>query len=276
MELTIGFSPCPNDTFIFDAMVHQKVDTEGLSFKVHMADVEELNSLAFQNKLQITKLSFHAFLFLVKDYVLLNSGSALGKGVGPLLISKKTMDTDELSKMMVGIPGKFTTANLLLSLAYPEIKLKKEMLFSDIEDALIAEKIDLGLIIHENRFTYKEKGLKKIRDLGEFWEEKSAEIIPLGGIVCKRSLNKEIQLKVDRIIRRSIEFARENPEKVQGFIQENAQEMSKDVLKKHIDLYVNEYSISLGTQGRKAVDSLFAMAEQSKLIKKNNYKIYID
>ena len=172
MTLSLGFSPCPNDTFIFDAMIHHKIDTEGLDFLVSFDDVETLNQKAFRQELDITKLSFHAYAYVTDNYVLLNSGSALGFGVGPLLISKTelTNPNSEIGKLRIGIPGKYTTANFLLSLAYPEAENKTEMLFSEIEDALNNNRIDVGLIIHENRFTYLEKGFKKVRDLGEFWE----------------------------------------------------------------------------------------------------------
>lgn len=275
-ELTLGFSPCPNDTFIFDAMVHKKVDTEGLDFKVQMADVEELNRMAFQEKLDITKLSFHAFLYLTEHYSLLNSGSALGKGVGPLLLSKKPITDRDLSNLSVAVPGKFTTANLLLSLAYPELESKKIMLFSEIEEAVLNGYVDLGLIIHENRFTYLQKGLVKIEDLGEYWEEKTEQLIPLGGIVCRRNMDPELQQKIDRVIKRSIEYAYDNPDSGMDYILQNSQEMEIEVVKKHIDLYVNKYSIALGEEGRHSVEALFEMAEERGLIKSKTDKIFID
>lgn len=275
-ELTLGFSPCPNDTFIFDAMVHKKVDTEGLDFKVQMADVEELNRMAFQEKLDITKLSFHAFLYLTEHYSLLNSGSALGKGVGPLLLSKKPITDRDLSNLSVAVPGKFTTANLLLSLAYPELESKKIMLFSEIEEAVLNGYVDLGLIIHENRFTYLQKGLVKIEDLGEYWEEKTEQLIPLGGIVCRRNMDPELQQKIDRVIKRSIEYAYDNPDSGMDYILQNSQEMEIEVVKKHIDLYVNKYSIALGEEGRHSVETLFEMAEERGLIKSKTDKIFID
>ena len=252
-KLSIGFSPCPNDTFIFDAMVHQKVDTEGLEFDVIMDDVEALNEMAFAKKLDITKLSYHAFAYCVDDYQLLNAGSALGNGVGPLLIAKRQISEADLAQATIAIPGQYTTANLLFSLAYPQSKSKIPMLFSDVEDAVIAGAVDAGLIIHENRFTYEDKGLIKLKDLGEFWEELSGHPIPLGGIVIRRELEYALQQKVDRVLKRSLEYAFANTEDVLPFVKDFAQEMDQDVMLKHIGLYVNEFTLDLGQKGRDAI-----------------------
>ena len=277
MTLSLGFSPCPNDTFIFDAMIHHKIDTEGLDFLVSFDDVETLNQKAFRQELDITKLSFHAYAYVTDNYVLLNSGSALGFGVGPLLISKTelTNPNSEIGKLRIGIPGKYTTANFLLSLAYPEAENKTEMLFSEIEDALNNNLIDVGLIIHENRFTYLEKGFKKVRDLGEFWEELTSCPIPLGGIVIKRSLPDETKKIVNRVIRRSVEFAFENPKSGLDFIRSHAQEMSEEVMYKHIGLYVNKYSIDLGDEGRRAVSVLFDAAAMLNIIPKPTKHLFL-
>ena len=277
MTLSLGFSPCPNDTFIFDAMIHHKIDTEGLDFSVSFDDVETLNQKAFRQELEITKLSFHAYAYVTDNYVLLNSGSALGFGVGPLLISKTelTNPNSEIGKLRIGIPGKYTTANFLLSLAYPEAENKTQMLFSEIEDALNNNLIDVGLIIHENRFTYLEKGFKKVRDLGEFWEELTSCPIPLGGIVIKRSLPDETKKIVNRVIRRSVEFAFENPKSGLDFIRSHAQEMSEEVMYKHIELYVNKYSIDLGDEGRRAVSVLFDAAATLNIIPKPTKHLFL-
>jgi 1,4-dihydroxy-6-naphthoate synthase len=270
MNLMLGFSPCPNDTFIFDALIHHKIDTEGLEFDVSFDDVETLNRKAFSEKLDITKLSFHAYSYAAKQYVLLDAGSALGFGVGPLLISKREISKSEIenskSEILIGIPGKYTTANFLLSLAYPHAINKIEMLFSDIEDALLKDEIDLGLIIHENRFTYQNKGLKKVMDLGEYWENLTGCAIPLGGIVIKRNLPDDIKHKVNRVLRRSVEFAFQNPKSGLDFIRKHAQEMSEEVMYKHIELYVNKYSVNLGKEGRKAVRLLFDIALEKGVI----------
>lgn len=261
MKLTLGFSTCPNDTFIFDALVHHKIDTEGLKFEVTFGDVEKLNKWAFQGKLDVTKLSYYAFTFCVEDYALLDSGSALGNNCGPLLIKKpETILTPE-SK--IAIPGEHTTANMLLGIALPEYKNKIEVLFSDIEEAILTNKVDAGLIIHENRFTYQDKGLEKAKDLGEFWEEETQLPIPLGGIVVKRALPLEIQQKLERVLRRSVEFAFENSNSSADYVRHHAQEMEKEVLDAHINLYVNDYSISLGDKGRKAVEMVFEKTGKS-------------
>ena len=266
MKLTLGFSPCPNDTFIFDALIHHKIDTEGLEFEVCFDDVETLNQKALKGELDITKLSFHAFAYVANQYALLDSGSALGFGVGPLLISKKKFKGDLSPDLKVGIPGKYTTANFLLGIAYPGLQKKEMMVFSEIEAALIEEKIDLGLIIHENRFTYQDKDLHKIIDLGDYWEQLTGCAIPLGGIVINRNIDKVIQLKVNRLIRRSVEYAFANPKSCIEFIKQHAQEMEEAVMYKHIELYVNKYSINLGAEGRKAIDTLFNLAQERNLI----------
>lgn len=282
MKLTLGFSPCPNDTFIFDALIHHKIDTEGLSFEVSFDDVETLNQKAMQGELDITKLSFHAFAYVIDKYALLHAGSALGFGVGPLLICRKDRAAAIEAQLKtgnhdlnVGIPGKYTTANFLLGVAYPNLTNKREMVFSEIEDALIDGQIDLGLIIHENRFTYQDKGLHKIVDLGSYWEQLTDCAIPLGGIVINRNLSLAIQQKVNRLIRKSVEFAFANPKSGIDFIRQHAQEMDEAVMYKHIELYVNQYSIDLGAEGRKAIDTLFTMATKNKVIPTFEQDLYV-
>jgi 1,4-dihydroxy-6-naphthoate synthase len=280
MKLSLGFSPCPNDTFIFDALIHKKIDTEGIEFDVFFEDVETLNKKVFKNEPDISKLSFHAFAYAINNYALLDAGSALGHGVGPLLISKKETFTDknidQRSDLIIGIPGEFTTANFLLNLAYPALQNKKIMVFSEIETALLNNSIDLGLIIHENRFTYQDKGLHKIVDLGDYWERATGLPIPLGGIVINRRIEAKVQKTVDRLIRKSIEFAFENPKSGIDFIKVHAQEMNEEVMYKHIDLYVNNYSISLGEKGREAVNFLFNKASKLELIPEINHPIFVE
>ena len=261
MKLTLGFSPCPNDTFIFDALVHHKIDTEGLMFEVVFADVEQLNKWAFQGKLDVTKLSYNAFTYCVSDYVLLDSGSALGNNCGPILIKKPNTILKKESK--IAIPGKYTTANMLLNIAFPKNQNKVETIFSEIENQVLEGKVDAGLIIHENRFTYKDKGLNKVSDLGEFWEKETGLPIPLGGIVVKRELPLSEQKKIERVIRKSVEYAFENPSSSADFVKCHAQEMEKKVVDAHIALYVNDYSISLGKKGREAVKLLFKKSGHS-------------
>lgn len=278
MKLSLGFSPCPNDTFIFDALIHHKIDTEGLEFEVFMDDVETLNQKAFQAQLDITKLSFHAFAKVISDYVLLDSGAALGFGVGPLLIAKQAYSIEQVreqAKLKVGIPGEHTTANFLLGIAFPELQNKTPMVFSEIEDALLQGKIDLGLIIHENRFTYQDRGLNKVIDLGEYWEKLTGMPIPLGGIMMNRKHPIELQNQVNRLIRKSVEYAFANPQSGIDFIKCHAQEMSEEVMYQHINLYVNEFSVDLGQAGRAAVEVLFQHAVDRGIIKAPQKPIFL-
>jgi len=266
MNFTLGFSPCPNDCFIFDALIHKKIDTQGVDFTVVMEDVEALNNRAFNQELDITKLSYHAFLYLTNYYALLNSGSALGFNCGPLLVKNAKSEIQDIDTASIAIPGKYTTANFLLSLAFPNAKNKKEVLFSDIEEAVLSHKVDAGLLIHENRFTYQEKGLEKIIDLGEFWESLIHAPIPLGGIVVKRNVDSVFQKTIDSLIKQSVEFAFANPESCMPFVKKHAQEMSEAVMKKHIALYVNNFSIDLGITGKNAIQLLFDKAIGKKII----------
>jgi len=277
-KISIAYSYCPNDTFIFDAMVHHKIDTEGLTFEVIMGDVEDLNNLAFKNTADVTKLSFHAFGHLTHNYILLNSGSALGRGCGPLLITRPEMmdKIDQINNWLIGIPGKNTTANFLLGLAFPNAKNKKSLVFSDIENELLEGKIDAGLIIHENRFTYQQKGLVKIKDLGEFWEEQYALPIPLGGIAANRRLPLETIRKIDRVLRKSIEFAFQNPNESKLYVQQHAQELSEEVCKKHIDLYVNDFSVDLGSEGIFAVETLMKKGQELGILEKLHLPLVVD
>ncbi|MEL6394077.1 MAG: 1,4-dihydroxy-6-naphthoate synthase [Bacteroidota bacterium] len=264
--MTIGFSPCPNDTFIFDALVHGRIDLEGLTFEPILADVEELNRMAANGELDVTKLSYHAFGHLSKQYKLLNAGSALGRGVGPLLVSTKSMSSEEIAHSKIAIPGNWTTANFLLGIAYPKAQNKTEVLFSDIEDAVLSGEYDAGLLIHENRFTYEQRGLIKLADLGEFWEQSTGRPIPLGGIAVKRDRPAEVQKKIDRLVKKSLEYAYQNPEAALPYIREHAQAMDLKVMQAHIDLYVNQYSLDLGDEGREAVQHLLSKGRELQLI----------
>lgn len=265
-KIKLGFSTCPNDTFIFDAMVHHKIDTEGLEFEILLADVEELNQMAFETQLDVTKLSYHAYAHLWEKYNILNSGSALGRNNGPLLISKHKIYPDEVKDLKIAIPGKNTTANLLFTIAYPEAKNKIEYLFSDIEEAIHSNEVDAGLIIHETRFTYEKDGFNKIVDMGEFWEKTTQSPIPLGGIVVRKDLDKAIQEKIDRVLKRSIEYAFKNPQSSVQYMKQYAQDMNDDVMRQHIQLYVNDFSFDLGAEGKKAIYTLYEKAFELKLI----------
>jgi 1,4-dihydroxy-6-naphthoate synthase len=278
MLLTLGFSPCPNDCFVFDAIVNKRIDLEGLEFDVQLGDVETLNRNAFEGNIDITKLSYHAFAYCTEKYVLLDAGSALGRNCGPLLISKRKITPEEIAAgdLSIAIPGEYTTANFLMGLAFPKATDKTEVVFSEIENAVIEGEFDAGLIIHENRFTYEAKGLKKIIDLGEYWESTTKAPIPLGGIVVKRSLPDEVKAKINRVLKKSVEFAFANRSASLPYVREHAQEMSEEVMYKHIDLYVNEFSVDLGKEGRKAVTTLFKKAKENGLIPASSIKIFLD
>lgn len=270
MKFTLGFSPCPNDTFIFDAMVNGKINTHGLEFECVMEDVETLNQWAKEEKLDITKLSYNTFLQTVYHYALLHSGSALGKGVGPLLIARTNLSLDNASELRIAIPGINTTANLLLSLALPNAGNKTELIFSEIEQAVLDGTFDAGLIIHESRFTYQQKGLVKLMDLGDWWENEMNAAIPLGGIVMKRSYSKDVIATVDRVLKSSIEYAWKHYPELTAFVTTHSQEMEEQVMRQHIELYVNEYTTDLGEQGRHAIQTLFSRAKDAGLINATN------
>lgn len=279
MTLTLGFSPCPNDTFIFDALVNRGLDTGDLRFEPVLEDVETLNRWAFEGKLHVTKLSYSAFLHLTDSYALLRSGSALGRGVGPLLLSRAPMPegTDlatGIESARIAIPGKQTTANLLLTLAFPQAKDKTEILFSDIEAAVLRGDFDAGLVIHESRFTYAARGLHKLLDLGDWWEQETGAAIPLGGIVARRDLPQRVIAKVDSLLRQSIEAAWKKYPHLSPYITAHAQEMDESVMRQHIALYVNEHTSDLGAEGRAAVEMLFKKAVEAGVIERMAEKIF--
>lgn len=254
MKLTLGFSPCPNDTFVFDALVNGKIDTEGLSFEPHLEDIQTLNAWAAEGKLDITKLSFPAFFAQSSRYAMLYSGAALGKGVGPLLVAKKKMDLRDVEQSKIAIPGENTTANFLLTYAFRSAKNKVPMLFSAIEDAVCEGKVDAGVIIHENRFTYQKKGLQRVCDLGEIWEQRENAPIPLACIAIKKNISAEVKQKVDRLIRKSVEYAFAQYPQLSPYVAEHAQAMDEDVMRQHIQLYVNEHTVQLGDEAKAAIE----------------------
>jgi len=259
MTFTLGFSPCPNDTFIFDALVNKKIDTEGLDFEVLLEDVETLNQWALQGKLDISKISYGVLPLVLDRYDLLDAGGALGKGVGPLLIANSRIPVSELPDRTIAIPGERTTAHLLFSLAFPQARQKKFMIFSAIEEAVLTGQVDCGVIIHENRFTYQQKGLVKLMDLGEFWEETTGAPIPLGGIILRKGEDPGLQKKINSLIRKSLEYAFAHYPSLPDYVKQHSQEMDEHVMRQHIDLYVNNYSLSLGEEGKKAVQTLLDM-----------------
>jgi 1,4-dihydroxy-6-naphthoate synthase len=279
MNLTIGLSPCPNDTFIFDAMLNGKIDTEGLTFTYQLEDVETLNRLAKTGSLDISKISYGALPPLLPYYRVLNAGGALGRGVGPVFISKKfdTTSNLDLSTMAVALPGIHTTAHLLFSLAYPEVKNKSFIPFHEIEAAVLQDTVDAGVIIHENRFTYQEKGLNKLADLGEVWEKNTGHPIPLGGIVARRNYDLSLLQKINRIIYNSLAYAFANHQVLPDFVTTNAQEMSEEIMRNHIDLYVNDFSLNLGTIGKFAVLKLLEVSNQiHSYTEGGDFEVFID
>lgn len=261
MKYTLAFSPCPNDTFIFDALVNHKIDTDGISFDVQLEDVETLNEWALQGRMDFSKISYGVLHLVKEQYLLLNSGGALGKGVGPLLVSKnKVHNIQTIDHLKIAIPGKHTTAYLLFLMAFPKAKNTVFKVFNQIEDAVLSGEVDAGVIIHENRFTYEQKGLVKLMDLGAFWEASQHIPIPLGGIIAKKTIDPIIINKVDLLIRKSIEYAFIHYPKISDYVRKHAQEMSDDTMQKHIELYVNNFSIDLGDEGKKAVQALTSIA----------------
>ena len=262
--LALGFSPCPNDTFIFDALVNGRVDTGGLRFEPVLEDVQTLNQWELEGRLDVTKISYGVLPLIAKDYLLLDSGGALGRGVGPLLVARPDRADLQPEKATVAIPGEHTTANLLFSLAYPQVARKRYMLFSEIEEAVRSGVVDAGVIIHEGRFTYQAKGLVKLRDLGEHWEEETGSPVPLGGIVARRSLGEQVARDVDGLIRKSVEQALGAYPLITDYVKRHAQEMDEAVMRQHVDLYVNDFSVGMGEGGRSAVRKLLEVYARAR------------
>lgn len=275
MKLTLGFSPCPNDTFIFEAMVHGRVDTEGLEFDWFLADVEELNRRALEGAVDITKMSYHAYARAAAGYLILDSGSALGRSNGPLVVSRRRILPDELDNAVIAIPGRYTTANLLFSIFWPGATTKLEYLFSDIPEAVLSGEADAGLIIHETRFTYRSMGLSLVADTGMMWEKMTGLPVPLGGIMVSRKLDPVVAAKVGRTIRRSIAYARTSPGESTDFIRRHARETEEEIAREHINLYVNDFSLSLGEEGRQAIRKLFAIAQEKCVIESLPERIFL-
>jgi len=272
--LSIGYSTCPNDTFIFDALINGKIDTQGYTFETILTDVEELNVKSFDESLDITKLSIFAYSQVADKYQILDAGSALGTKNGPLLISKKKINVYQLEKYKIAIPGKHTTANFLLTALFPNITDTVEMVFSDIIPAMERGDVDAGVIIHETRFTYQQLGFSKVLDLGQRWERKTGLPIPLGCIAIRRSLPEDIKMQINTLIRKSIEQAFINPEGALPYCKKYSQEMSNEIMLQHIILYVNNYSLSLGDDGREAITTLYEYAHQLGLLESEPKNIF--
>ncbi len=276
MKLSLGFSTCPNDTFMFEALVNKRILTRGYELDLHLADVEELNKKAMKAELDITKISIAAYPHFASAYQILSAGSAIGTGNGPVLVSKKKIYPDELRNLLIAIPGIHTTARLLMSVIYPEAKDLKEYLFSDIEDAVLSDATDAGVIIHENRFTYQDKGLRKIADLGEEWEKLTHLPLPLGGIAIKRSLSNTVKSEFNKLLSESIRFALEKPLISLPFIKKYAQNLEEAIIFQHIKLFVNEYSASMGDEGKESINALLKRGFEVGSLPQINETIFAD
>jgi 1,4-dihydroxy-6-naphthoate synthase len=274
--LTIGYSPCPNDTFIFYALVHGKVQVPGIEFREQLADVETLNRMALEGSLDITKISFHALGHLREQYALLRSGSALGRGCGPLIVAKPGATLEDIKKGVIAIPGKLTTAHLLLRLLDPRIENCAVMTFDRIMDAVVKGEASAGLIIHESRFTYPLYRLEKLLDLGEWWEKHSGLPVPLGGILGRRSLGRDVLLAIEAGIRESLHYANAHPDEVLRYCRQHSQEMDETVMRSHIDLYVNDFSLDLGREGLAAVRRLFDEAEAAGIFPRSGKTLLVE
>ncbi|MDK9717362.1 MAG: 1,4-dihydroxy-6-naphthoate synthase [Trichlorobacter sp.] len=273
--LTLGFSPCPNDTFMFYPLVHGLVDTGGISFNERLEDVETLNKLAVKGVLDVTKVSYAALGHFREQYALLRAGSALGRGCGPLLVAKEPLDPAELHGKTIAIPGRYTTAHLLMRLYNPALTTFLEMPFHEIMDAVMTGQADAGVIIHESRFTYQGFGLHQLVDLGQWWENETGLPIPLGGIVAKRSLGADTIRTIEQALAAGVDYARNNPEAATQYIREHAQEMNEQVCAAHIGLYVNDFSQQLGTEGEQAITELLRRAETAGIIPVSKTPLFI-
>ena len=273
-HLSLGYSPCPNDTFIFYPLVHGLVDCQGFSFTERLEDVETLNQLALQGELDITKIYYHMLGFIRHDYCLLRSGGALGRGCGPLVVSRRFSQMEELRGKRIAVPGRYTTAYLLLRLFDPKLDNIVLLPFHEIMGAVANGEVDAGVIIHESRFTFTDYGLKKLLDLGDWWENETGHPIPLGGIVAKRTLGEKTIAALERSLKSSVEYALAHPDEADDYIRAHSQEMSDEVCAAHIDLYVNSFSLDLGVEGKRAVTALISRAEAAGLVPRSTEPVF--
>lgn len=275
--ITTGYSPCPNDTFIFYALIHQKINAGSFEFKEILEDVETLNQKALNAELDVTKVSCHAFAYLRERYCFLRSGAALGSGCGPLVVAKKIGSPEDLNGKSIAIPGQLTTAYLLLQLYNHSYRYHViPMPFYQIMEAVQSGRVDAGLIIHESRFTYPLYGLTEILDLGRWWEFETGLPIPLGGIIAKRQLGQSAIQKIERLIRESILYAFQHKSEPTDYIKRHSQELSDDVIARHIDLYVNAFSIDIGRRGADALSVLLAKATQAGIVPSIELPIFFE
>ena len=254
-KLHISISPCPNDTFSFHAMLHGLVDTEGVSYVADFHDIDELNKLASApgSGEEVVKVSYATLPLVAGRFSLLPSGGAIGYGNGPVVVSRGGLTPGDLENALIAIPGERTTAARLLSVLYPGAVKRKVYRFGDIAGAVVAGEVDAGVLIHEGRFTYAERGISLVTDLGREWEDRYSAPIPLGAIVVGKSLGESVAASVARTIRRSVEYALVHPDASAGFVARHAQELSEDVRRKHIEYFVNDFSLDLGARGLDAV-----------------------
>lgn len=265
-KLSLGYSPCPNDTFIFYALVHGLVPLADVRIAERLEDVETLNTLAVEGHLDLTKISYHAFGHLRRDYALLRSGGALGRGCGPLVVSREPLAMEDLKGKRLAIPGKLTTANLLLQLHGEGCENPLVLPFHKIMGAVARGEVDAGVIIHESRFTYAAHGLVQVVDLGAWWEAETGLPLPLGGILARRSLGAELIGRIEDALRQSVQYAFSHPEEPRNYIRTYAQEMEDEVMERHIGLYVNDFSLDLGREGVRAIETLFTRAEERGIV----------
>ncbi len=273
--VSLGFSPCPNDTFIFHALVHSFVDTGIRVQDPFLEDVETLNNWAIEGKLDITKLSFHALGHVLDEYCILQSGSALGRGCGPLLVAAKEIDLTSGTALNIAIPGKYTTAAMLFKMYAPQYHNLVEMRFEQIMASVASGVVDAGVIIHESRFTYAEQGLVCLQDLGEWWEQTSGLPIPLGCIAAKRELGQKVIEEIDLAIKQSLEYAYTHPQQSLSYIRKYSQELDESVVQEHIKLYVNDFSLNLGDEGLQAVNRFLDYGRQAGILPKSNKKLMV-
>ncbi len=266
MELKIGLSPCPNDTYILGSLLNHSLTTKReIAYKGVFHDVEELNEMALRQTLPVSKMSYHAYYHVCAHYDLLDVGSAMGFGNGPLVVTTPQLGDKPAEDWIVGLPGELTTAHFLFNSAYPLVREKKQMLFSDIPPALANGDVDVGVIIHETRFLYEEMGLHLIQDLGNYWEAKMDAPIPLGCFAVHKDLGENQAQQVNADIKASILKADKDPLALLPYIQSHAQEMNPSVIQQHIEMFVNDFSVHINAAGKKAIDALFASLKAQEM-----------